>query len=247
MIKFDTDGIPTLSSLAKLALPPSPFPHPGHGKAKEYAKLRKKAHIEHVKKEVAALAEPKISSILALSTWQEKQNAVDSLFESVEYQLRQKEVILSGHPLFGKWVEAALESYLRGISMQEETRKNADNGQVADEKDSTESHGANSILEEDRVAVPVFMDCYDSKDSTGQVVPQILAPLKPRPRDGPGRMVEEWELSAHDTTRRIMLRESTRKIARALEESPSSRVFVTGHRGVGKVGGRCRLLNNIHL
>ena len=215
-------------------MPPPPPPHPGHGKSKEYAKSRKSYHYEYIQKQVAALAEPKISAILSLPTWQEKQDAVDSLFESVEFQLREKEEVLSGHPLFSQWVESALETYLRGISKKEKELGSSDSDGREGSSCDDGNQRSHPSLEEDQVASPVFMDCYDNKDPSDQVVPQILAPLKPHPRDGPGRMVEEWELSAHDSTRRIMLRESTRKIARVLEESPSSRVFVSGRKGVGK-------------
>ncbi|CAB9504420.1 Mitochondrial ribosomal death-associated protein 3 [Seminavis robusta] len=218
-------GIPTLSELAQLPLPPPPFPHPGHGQSKEYANLRRQAIYEKIRKEVVKAAEPKLPGILTLPTWQEKQDAVDALFESVEHQLRVKESILSGHPQFGRWVERALESYLKTFKKETPTElASSDGAESADEKDEAS----------DEKAVPVFMDCYSAKDPEDQMVPSILMPLKPHPHDGPGRMVEEWELSAHSKSKRIMLRQSTRDIARALQESESARVLVTGRRGVGK-------------
>jgi len=228
------EGIPTLSDLAKLALPPPPFPHPGHGATKEYAKLRRRAHYEHIRAEVSKLAEPRIAAILSRSTWQEKQDAVDDLFEKIEFQLRDSEPILSGHPQFGAWVEQALESYLKTIKGKEGEKSEPVNN--ATEESSTEDAvDISPISADDDEAVPVFMDCYSAEDPADQVVPNILHPLRPHPNDGPGRMVEEWELAANDKSKRIMLRQSTRKIARALLESPSVRVLVKGKRGVGKV------------
>eukprot|EP00541_Cyclophora_tenuis_P019264 CAMPEP_0116554316 /NCGR_PEP_ID=MMETSP0397-20121206/7526_1 /TAXON_ID=216820 /ORGANISM="Cyclophora tenuis, Strain ECT3854" /LENGTH=358 /DNA_ID=CAMNT_0004079467 /DNA_START=262 /DNA_END=1334 /DNA_ORIENTATION=- len=78
------------------------------------------------------------------------------------------------------------------------------------------------------------MDLFNKDDSTSDPVPEILRPLKPSHRDRAGRMVEEWELAAHKETKRIMLRESTQQIAKALEATDSVRVLVEGNRGVGK-------------
>lgn len=227
------EGIPTLSELSKLALPPQPFPHPGHGETKQYAKLRRQAHYEHVSSEVDKLAEPRIAKILGRTTWQEKQDAVDELFEAVEFQLRDSEPILSGHPQFGSWVERALESYLKAIKggTEEEIPSEASTSEETAVSEATDAYPS---VEEDEAAMPIFMDCYSSDDPEDQMVPTILNPLKQHPHDGPGRMVEEWELSAHSTSKRILLRQPTRKIARALLESPTARVVVTGRRGVGK-------------
>ena len=60
-------------------------------------------------------------------------------------------------------------------------------------------------------------------------------------------MIEEWQLAANKETKRIMIRDAMRDIARAIVEAttPASsaddstggaaRVFVAGKRGVGKV------------
>jgi small subunit ribosomal protein S29 len=47
-------------------------------------------------------------------------------------------------------------------------------------------------------------------------------------------MVEEWQLSAHDTAKRIMLRQCTRTVARTLAENKSSRIYIHGSEGTGK-------------
>lgn len=231
------EGIPTLASLASLPLPPPPFPHPAHGQAKEYAVMRRQAHQEYIKQKVLKLAEPKASRILNLPSWQEKQDAVDELFESVEFELRDAEPVLQGHPKFGLWVERALESYLKGIAKRDHGSRSLSTDAPSSEAEVSEPAVASAYpsSEEDQNSVPMFMDCYSSDDADEQMVPNILTPLKPHHNMGPGRMVEEWELSAHSTTKRIMLRQSTREIARALQESECARVFVSGRRGVGKV------------
>jgi len=234
--------------LAQMALPPPPPPHPGHeGKAKEYAAARRKIHYKHIEQQVQALAQPRVATIFALPTWQAKQDAVDELFESIEFQLRDAEPILQGHPKFGAWVELALETYLKQVQAQDNKQQLQDGGDAETDASTTEEKDEDDAekdvtqlyptQQDDDQALPIFMDCYDAStpDAEKLMVPTILAPLQPHPRDGPGRMVEEWELSAHQTTKRILLRQSTRQIARTLLEHKTSRIFVSGRRGVGKV------------
>jgi len=187
-------------------------------------------------------ASSKIPAILKLPTWNAKQNAIDELYESVETQLKEQEDILGRSPYFGTWVEQALEQYLRSVDSKnrtggEETVAKAENTAQGTDEISTADAEAKEEEEaiDDADADPVFMDLYDKEEGPTAVVPKILHPLRPHPRDGPGRMVEEWELSAHKETKRIMLRQCTRKIAQALTESPTSRVYVHGRNGTGKV------------
>lgn len=100
--------------------------------------------------------------------------------------------------------------------------------------------------EEDENAVPIFVELYNPDDvfeDKGERaedaprpchVPKILHPLAISPTDKPGRMVEEWQLSAHDTAKRIMLRQCTRTVARTLAENKSSRIYIHGREGTGK-------------
>lgn len=214
---FCADGIPTLATLSTIPLPPSAIPHPGLGQTKAYAAYRRQRHYEHVATKVRIVAQDRVDAIAKLTEWEEKQDAIDELFETTVAKLRSQEAILGMHPDFDKWVERGLEEYLRSVN------KTATEGVVS-------PRGA---VEEDDVH-PVFMDCYNAEDGEEAVVPTILTPLRPHPYDGPGRMVEEWELSAHKKTKRILLRESTRSIARILEENATSRIFVHGRRGTGK-------------
>jgi hypothetical protein len=239
-----------LDNLAKLALPPPPAPHPALGGAKEYGKQRKKYLHGIVYDKVVAVTEPKIPAILKLATWDDKQNAIDDLYETVESQLKDQEDILGRNPNFGTWVETALEQFLKTMNAEiQKTEQNTakdtsridgggDKGSGPEDDDI--SADAAEAVEEDAVvddanADPIFMDLYNKEDGAEAIVPKILHPLKPHARDGPGRMVEEWELSAHKETKRILLRDCTRQIARALNDNASSRIYVHGRNGVGKV------------
>ena len=106
------EKIPTLTALARLPLPMRTHPNPGEGFTKEYTLYRRDAIFKHVKKCVRAKAEARVMSIQSLRTWDEKQEAVDKLFEEVEFELKKDEVILGRQPQFGEWVEKALEEYL---------------------------------------------------------------------------------------------------------------------------------------
>lgn len=218
-VKVHPDGIPNLATLANMPLPPPACPHPGLGQTKAYAAYRKTYHFKYIKEQVNQLVKPKVERIQKLKSWEEKQDAVDELFESVEEELRNKEDILGAHPEFGKWVEQAVEEYLAKVQAGD---KEADDVLKTDRKSL------------DAEAQPVFMDCFIADDSDA-MVPSILSPLKPHPKDGPGRMVEEWQLSAHKKTKRILLRQCTRTIAETLEQNEFSRIYVHGQRGTGKV------------
>jgi len=188
-------------------------------------------------------------------------DAVDALFEELQEEAKVDPSmdILSKHPAFPSWVDRGLEDFLRASEKEalqqkdDQQRKESpstpastegDDAASAGDGDDTDSAGEASGGEPTttssswRAETPVFMDCYDSSEATasssGPMVPGILAPLAPHKHGGPGKMVEEWELSAHSTTKRIMLRESTQVIARALLNEKAPKVYVHGQRGVGK-------------
>jgi small subunit ribosomal protein S29 len=186
----------------------------------------------------SAVTGPRLSRIQSLRSWEDKQDAVDALYEEVEAELKEKEPILGKHPSFGSWVDRALEEHLRSVVKGSSASDGADISRplpAAGEGD-------------DETALPVFMDCYDAaKDSESSVVPAVLSPLKVRASEAGGRMVEEWELAAHKASKRILLRQSTRDIARHMIEAEdggdgsssssngaSKRILVHGRQGVGK-------------
>ncbi len=215
------DGIPTLATLSTIPLPLSAGPHPGLGQTKAYAAYRRQRHYEYISKQVRLVAKHRVETISKMSDWEEKQDAVDELFETTLTQLKSNEGILGMHPEFAKWVERGLEEFLRSVNKTGQTDDIGVNGLGVAAADDDDVH-------------PVFMDCYNSEEGEEVVVPTILSPLQPHRHNGPGRMVEEWELAAHKKTKRILIRECTRSIARILEENVASRIYVHGRGGTGK-------------
>jgi Mitochondrial ribosomal death-associated protein 3 len=297
----------TLTELAALPLPNHPFgtAHPAKS-AKLYALTRRRHQQRLVADAVRELAKAPVADLQkqgqsALS-WEEKQTAVDILFEDIEASLKRRFHVLGKHPHFGTWVEKSLEQYLQEMqptkkkTTQEISDGNSNNettaaseapvednvmattaatllptapdaqndddsttglapltttvvGETAtatgSDNDSTLPLQSSDMTNLDHVAadaaaVPLFLDCYRpalDKDNniaittnnnevaspSSNVAPTILHPLRSNPkRPTNGRMVEEWELAADRTTRRIMLRQSTRAIARALVDATTT-------------------------
>jgi len=229
------DGVPTLDVLAKLQLPPSHPPHPALGNPKRYLKHRKKVIHDNIYNAVVQVAQPDIEKIQSMENWNDKQDAIDDLFERIHDAVRSVKVsssnktnsgddneylsvVLGNQPDFPKLVERALEDYLRNVVRNE---KNQSKESPDDKQSKIE---------------PIFMDLIKNKVSTvdDQDIPKIIHPIKPHAKDGPGRMVEEWELSSKKDTKRIMCRECISEIANTLESGAGSRVFVNGSRGAGK-------------
>lgn len=205
-------------------------------KTKTYAAYRKSQQFAAVKDCVQVLAKDRVAALLEKASGSEDmsvyQETVDALFENMQEEAKADPSmdILSKHPNFPKWVDRGLEEYLR--SAQQEARN--DTATEASEAKSEETTDATTFKEN----TPVFMDCYTASEAdesgVGPMVPKILTPLGPHRHGGPGRMVEEWELSAHATSKRIMLRESTQTVAGLLQEAPDSKIYVHGKQGVGK-------------
>lgn len=238
---FDIDGVPTLDVLTSLPMLPSPPLHPALGDPNSYVKHRKGAIINAIYDAVEKFAEPRVEMIFAMNDWNEKQDAIDDLFEQVHDAVKKTSddgndyisVVLGSQPNFPKMVEQALEDYLGSVRSDEKAifDKSQDGKDSKDEKDIVDSDS-----NPDESAVPIFMDLIKAEGSSldSEGVPKLIYPLKKHRNDGAGRMLEEWELSANDKTRRIMIRQCTREIGRALNDSSSSRVFVTGIKGAGK-------------
>ena len=209
--------IPTLEELAeKCFAVEEPPPHPSRH-AKAYALHRQRQHYAYVRQLVIPKVQKEIPNIRKKLTPLDQQEAVDELFESIEFELKKTEIILGKHPKFGKWVERAIEECI----------------QAANKKDgSIASPGETSPSVSSR---PTFLDCYREDHDSDKTVPTILYPLALHPRnDNQGRMMEEWLLAAHKKTKRILIRSCTQKVARAIHESPDASVMVTGRRGSGK-------------
>jgi small subunit ribosomal protein S29 len=229
------EGVPTLEEIAKLTLPPPPPPHPAHGNFKPYLKQRNKNINDKIYKAASYLLEPHMERILNMDNdnWDEKQNAIDELYEKVLEGIKsvppkafgvyaeeddQMSVVLARLPDFAKRVEAAIEKYLKNVLQKE--------------KDTC---AGNEIQKND--PKPIFMDLLKAQNNNAvgeDGVPKLVYPLTNHKNHGPGRMVEEWQLAADIDTRRIMIREATRDVAAAMTEADSSRVYVKGPKGAGK-------------
>ena len=254
-------GVPTLSTLSALPLPSAQPPHPSSSDPKLYIKHARRSIQSEIQAAVEAAAGDRVTKIMELPTWEDKQDAVDELFESVEDELRHtgsdggRMAVLAAQPSFGDWVEAALERHLKsvvknaGVQDGGATDIDGEDSAVDDKGDGDSSTAAvaeeasgTPTREQDEAATPIFIDVLGSEDD-GKDTPSIVHPLKPHHKEGTGRMVEEWELAANKGTKRIMLRQCVRDIAQTLVEAGKEgsegtrvrRVYIKGGKGVGKV------------
>jgi hypothetical protein len=254
-----TDGVPTIDKLAALELPPSTVPHPALGNPHPYLKHRKKMIYNNIYNKVVEVAEPMVAFIQSMETWEEKQSAIDDLFEEIHDAVRYADandneymgIVLGSQPNFPKLVERALEQYLKSVvkdeKMQSLKRESAD--------DESEDGNDEKETKIEAKAEPIFMDILKAKDSTlnEDGIPKLLAPIKSHPKDGPGRMLEEWELSAKQDTKRIMCRECITEIAQALAETQQenseagSRVYVCGPKGAGKTAALAAIVASARM
>jgi small subunit ribosomal protein S29 len=254
-VKVYEDGIPTMDKLSTLSskLPPSPPPHPALGNPKPYNQHRKQQIYQTIYTTVSTIVKPQVEKILSMQNWNEKQDAIDELFDTILHRIKYDHlseedgyiarkskstspdeqdvddyipVVLGSQPDFHKLVERALEEYLRNV--------------VKDEKklfeNSTPSAATATSTATTSTSSPIFMDLLHGKNPSKSItngVPDILYPLQPHPKDGPGKMIEEWELAANEDTKRIMIRQCIADIAQSLS-SDKSRVYVKGRRGAGK-------------
>ena len=77
--------------MAEIPLPPPTWPDPGRpGQTKAYALTRKRMQFQKVREQVEALAAPRIPAIQKMGDRDNQQNAVDQLFEDIEFQLRKR-------------------------------------------------------------------------------------------------------------------------------------------------------------
>ena len=173
--------------------------------------------------------------------------------------------ILVSQPDFAAMVEKGLEDYLRNINRMEKQYWKLGRGDAientGEDEEGQEFYGqSNSAQERERNeeattkgelppvidddVEPVFMDLLQAKGCILEEggVPNLIHPLKPHSKDGPGRMIEEWELAANQETKRIMARQCMGDMARGLTDAlggkegvkGGSRIYVKGVKGVGK-------------
>jgi len=162
--------------------------------------------------------------------------------------------VLASQPNFPILVERALEAFLRDVVKQEMV--------VPAEGDASSSSDT-----KDEDAIPIFMDFHKIKDSNAKadfngLVPKLLYPLKVHHKKGTGRMIEEWELAANTTTKRIMARQCMRDVARHLLTASSTttiedntttndeegcRIYVRGKKGTGKTAALAAIVASARL
>ena len=236
-------------------LPQSYPPHPALGNPKPYLKYRKKLQYQAVYNAVSELVKRhNVEDILNMESWQDKQNAVDELFESVDEAMKEEREdmkILKHQPFFDDFVEQAVEEYLASVVAHEQnvfevnsskteevSNSENDNDEEKDKDIVTEDNQdtvAENINEEEAEITsiePKFIDLLatPSAETDEQGVPKILHPLKSHHKDGIGRMVEEWELAAHSGTKRIMMRECIAKVADIIDKAGSTETADTCQR-----------------
>jgi len=245
-IQVHPDGAPTLENLATLPLPPPQPQHPAYGRPGPYMKHRKQKIFNCIQKAVSDFAETHIERILSLNDWNEKQDAIDDLFEQVQVAIKNGKdgddymsVILGSQPNFPHMLEKSLEEYLRYVVKKE---KEMFVSKIEVNHDSPPTNDSKGDTNLDQDSLPIFLDLMRVNGSTLDMngVPKLLYPLKHHSKDGPGRMLEEWELAANEDTKRLMARQCIRDVARKLvacqgkESSEGCRVYLKGRMGVGK-------------
>lgn len=317
-VKVFEGGVPTLGEMSRLELPGQLPPHPGSGQPAKYAMFRKRQLNKRLQMSIQLAIHDDLQKILTMEAWEEKQEAVDGLFEVIDERVREREPVLAKLPEFSDMVEDGLEKVLAMVQTRMQgaasAAKDNDAGESADEegeaKEGSEGgaivskKNAEKDVEEvidamgvNKVApTPIFMDILaasrqvkqqgksnnDDEDtaetpssnkpsilkffseSNDDDVPNLLYPLNVHAREGTGRMVEEWQLTANKDTKRIMMRDSMREIASKVveaanccsdeddesgveKEKGAARVFVAGERGAGKTAALAGMVASARL
>ena len=200
-VKVFEGGVPTLLQLASMELPTALPPHPGHGDPSKHAKFRKRQLKSRLHTAIQMSIHEELKQLLTLESWEEKQEAVDDLFEVIEDRVREREPILGKLPDFAGMVEKGLEEVLKKVHERmkgEEKRKvGAAAASSEDDADSEEEGTADSKKsEEDSLeSVVDVMDVMDSrKEPVVPVFMDILAAsrqLKQGSQQGDGEEDDE--------------------------------------------------------
>ena len=111
-VRVYDDGVPTLQSLSELIVPPTLPSHPGHGTPIKYATYRKRQMKKKLQTSIQLAIHDDILKILNMESWDEKQVAVDALYENIVERMRQREDVLCKLPDFDTMVTEGLEKVL---------------------------------------------------------------------------------------------------------------------------------------
>lgn len=164
-------GVPTLGEMAGLDLP-APLPsHPGDGNPSEYAGHRRREMSRRLKLAVQVTIHDDLKKILEMKSWEDKQDAVDEMYETIEERVREKEPIMGQLPDFASTVEKELEGILRMVQSRlkgaSAAEKQAPASEEGDDKDKEETKPEpakvdDSVLDvmdsKREKPVPIFMD-----------------------------------------------------------------------------------------
>lgn len=167
-VKIWEGGVPTLGELSGLELPPPLPPHPGHGDPVRHARYRKRRMKERLRASIQVAAHDDLRRIVEMESWEEKQEAVDDLFEAIEERVREREPVLGKLPNFSEIVEKGLEDVLlmvqakmrgaaKAAGTESEGSATADDGSSA-ESESEEAKGGADAADGSKKAVALNVD-----------------------------------------------------------------------------------------
>lgn len=135
------NGVPNLLDLSKLSVPKSLPSHPGHGTPVKYANYRKKQITKKLHTSIQLAIHDDLLKILSMDSYDEKQVAVDALYESIVDTMTKRERVLSKLPNFHILVEEGLEKVLvmvQGSLMKDGKKKKVEEVAIAEKEKSEE-------------------------------------------------------------------------------------------------------------
>jgi len=138
------NGVPNLLDLSKLSVPKSLPSHPGHGTPIKYANYRKKQITKKLHTSIQLAIHDDLLKILYMDSYDEKQVAVDALYEGIVDTMSKRERVLSKLPNFHILVEEGLEKVLvmvQGSLMKDGKKKKVEEVAAAAEEKKKEKSG----------------------------------------------------------------------------------------------------------
>ena len=135
------NGVPNLLDLSKLSVPKQLPSHPGHGTPVKYANYRKKQITKKLHTSIQLAIHDDLIKILNMDSYDEKQVAVDALYEGIVDTMSKRERVLSKLPNFHILVEEGLEKVLvmvQGSLMKDGKKKKVEEVAAAEKGKSEE-------------------------------------------------------------------------------------------------------------
>ncbi|KAL9190383.1 hypothetical protein ACHAXT_007594 [Thalassiosira profunda] len=166
-VKVFAGGVPTLKEMGALALPRALPPHPGHGNPTPHARHRKRQLRRKLRTSVQLAVADDLRRILKMNSWEQKQEAVDGLFEAIEERVREREPVLGKLPEFPELCEKGLEDVLQMVHQKARgagKKKTVDSteSEGGGEAETDGGGGSGDVVDvmdvQKKEPVPVFMD-----------------------------------------------------------------------------------------